>query len=80
MRWYPFSPVQTNDSGVTTVAIQSGGCGFCVGRGSEVMFLKRWNLPSKVTFSSVQSRISAWIPSSNRARLSSIETPNASNS
>jgi hypothetical protein len=69
-----------NDSGVTTAAIQIGGWGCWVGRGSEVTFLNRWNFPSNVTFSSVHSRISARIPSSNRARLSSIEIPKASNS
>ena len=38
---WPALPVSTKLCGVAIAATQKGGRGFCVGRGSEVTFLKR---------------------------------------
>jgi hypothetical protein len=32
---HPFAPANAKVSGVVVAAIQNGGCGFCVGRGSD---------------------------------------------
>ena len=37
-------PAKAKVSGVLVAAIQNGGCGFCVGRGSDVMFSKLFEL------------------------------------
>ena len=65
---------------VDSAAIQNGGRGFCVGRGSDVTSLKLWKRPSAVTFSSSSRRRTCSSPSSKRARLSSIEMPKRANS
>ena len=63
-----------------SAAIQNGGRGVCVGRGSEVTSLKLWKRPSTVTRSSTSRRRTCSSPSSKRARLSSIEMPKRANS
>src|SRR5690606_41567878 len=42
----PALPAATNDSGVLNAATQSGGVGFCVGRGNDVTARNEWNRPS----------------------------------
>jgi hypothetical protein len=80
MRWCPSVPAFSNDSLVDSAAIQNGGLGFWVGRGSEVTFSKLWKRPRAVTCSSSSRRRTRSRPSSNRARLSSIEMPKRANS
>ncbi len=63
-----------------SAAIQNGGLGFWVGRGSEVASSKLWKRPFAVTFSSSSSRRTCSSPSSNLARLSSIAMPKRANS
>ena len=71
----PWRPAFSNDRGEARAAVQNLGRGFCVGRGSDVMFSKLWNRPFSVTFSSSSKRRTCAIPSSNRATDSSRETP-----
>ncbi len=73
-------PAKAKVSGVLVAAIQNGGCGFCVGRGSDVMLLKLLNSPLDETFSSFSSIVICDSPSVKRRRLSSRLTPNAANS
>ena len=73
-------PAKAKVSGVLVAAIQNGGCGFCVGRGSEVTFWKLWNSPLDETFSSFSSSVICASPSVKRRRLSSRLTPNCANS
>ncbi len=51
----PLVPAKAKVSGVLVAAIQNGGCGFCVGRGSDVMLAKLLNSPLDETFSSFSS-------------------------
>ena len=76
----PARPAAMNDSGVLNAATQSGGVGFCVGRGSDVTLRKEWKRPSEVTFSFSSSRRICCTPSSKRARDSSRLRPKRSNS
>ena len=73
-------PAKAKVSGVLVAAIQNGGCGRCVGRGSDVMFWKLLNSPLDETFSSFSSSVICASPSLKRLRLSSRLTPNAANS
>ena len=76
----PLVPANAKVSGVLVAAIQNGGCGLCVGRGSDVTLLKLLNSPFDETFSSFSSSVICASPSVKRRRLSSRLTPNCVNS
>ena len=62
IEWPPLA-AKICDSALAVVAIQKGGRGFCVGRGSEVTLSKLWNWPWLVTFSCSSSRRICSMPS-----------------